>query len=554
MALVLIPLAMLIIFSFRSGTPWAPGGFTFSNYVRAYSNPQTYTIFFNTAVLAVFSTVLSVVVAVFFAFLTERTDMPFRNLSWGLMLIPMAMPGLLFAVSWTFLLSPRIGTFNIWIRGFLGLFGIELGEGPFDIYSLEGMIFLEGLRGVTTTFLIVVGTFRAMDPALEEAARTAGASNRTTFFRIFLPLLSPSILAASMYSFMTHLESLEIPIIIGLPARIFVFPSYIFFTTQRYTPPQYGLSAALGVTFLIVSILLVYWYRRYVGQAGRFATITGKGYRPRLIKLGNWRYPMFAVFVLYFMLTIGAPTLALAWSSLLPVPMAPSWDLIDNLSFRNYYEIFADRSIVDATINTIWVAVGAATFTMVLALVVAWVVVRQRIRWGAILDAITFLPHAIPGVIVAIALIFLFTQPLVAPLKLFGTLTSIIIGLTITYLAFGGRTMNSAVSQLHIEMEEAAMTSGAKWLTIMRRIVLPLLLPAFVSGWIWVASHALRNFSVPLLLASRDNKVLSVIMWHSWDDGYPGRTAALGILLIFALGIFTVVGRWVVSRLARQDA
>ncbi len=183
----------------------------------------------------------------------------------------------------------------------------------------------------------------------------------------------------------------------------------------------------------------------------------------------------------------------------------------------------------------------------------AWVIVRQKVKWGGVLDAITFLPHAIPGVIIGIALIFLFTQPLLLPLRLNGTLTIIILGLTISYLAFGSRTMNGAISQLHMEMEEAAMTSGATWLTIMRRIVVPLLLPAFVSGWIWVASHALRNFSIPLMLASRDNKLLSVVMWHSWDDGYPGRTAALGILLILALSIFTVGGRWIVSRVSRQE-
>ena len=173
-----------------------------------------------------------------FAFLTERTDLPYRNVAWGLMLVPMAMPGLLFAVSWTLLLSPRIGMFNVWLREFLDLFGIEVSEGPFNIYSLWGMIFLEGMRGVTTTFLIMVGAFRAMDPSVEEAARTSGASNFTTLRRVSLPLLTPAIFGATMYTFMEHLESLEIPIIIGLPARVFVFPTYIYFTTQRYTPDR----------------------------------------------------------------------------------------------------------------------------------------------------------------------------------------------------------------------------------------------------------------------------------------------------------------------------
>ena len=395
--LVIVPLATLIIFSFRLGNPWEPGGFTLEHYASAYSDPQTWSMFFNTALLAVFSTAISVGLATFFAFLTERTDMPFRNVAWGLILVPMAMPGLLFAVSWTFLLSPQIGLFNVWMRGVAGWFGVELTSGPLNIYSLWGMVLLEGLRGVTTTFLIMVGAFRAMDPSLEEAARVAGASGRRTFFGIFLPLLTPAILGATMYSFMTHLESLEVPLVIGLPARIHVFPTYIFYTTQRYTPPEYGLSAALGASFLLVSILLVYAYRYAMRQEGRFATITGKGYRPRVMALGNWRYVAFAVFFLYFTLTIAAPAFVLLWSSLLPVYMTPSWEMFSDLNLEHYREIFSDGDVWDATVNTIVIALGAATLTMLLSLVVAWVILRKRFRGRTLLDAVTFLPHALPG-------------------------------------------------------------------------------------------------------------------------------------------------------------
>ena len=553
MALVLVPLAMLVLFSFRAGSPWDPGALTLDNYIRAYRNIQTYTIFLNTALLATLSTALSVGIAIFFAFLTERTDMPFRHVAWGLLLVPMAMPGLLFAVSWTFLLSPNNGTINVLLRGLIGLFGIEVERGPFNIYSFTGMVFLEGLRGVTTTFLIMVGAFRAMDPSLEEAARISGASNTTTFFRVSLPMLTPAIMAAGMYSFMTHLESLEIPIIIGLPARIFVFPSYIFFTTQRFVPPQYGLSAALGATFLIISIVLVWWYRRVLSRTGRFATITGKGYRPRIIGLGKWRYVFFGIFVAFFLIPIGAPTLALLWASLLPVPQVPSLELLGQVSLNHYRGIFGRPDILKATVNTLWVTLGAATFTMVLSLVVGWFVIRQKARGAGFVDAVSFLPHAIPGVVIGIALIFLVSQPPLNALRLFGSIEIVILGLTITYIAFGSRAMTSAMAQLHTELEEAARTSGAKWRVVMQRIVLPLLLPAFISGWIWVASHALRNFSIPLMLAGRDNRVLSVILWRTWDDGSPGQTAALGVLLILALAVVTVGGRWLVARVSLQQ-
>ena len=551
--LIVVPLVTLLVFSFRLGTPWQPGAFTFQHYLTAYSDPQVYTMFANTAALAAASTTLALSIAVFFAFLTERTDMPFRNLAWGLMLIPMAMPGILFAISWVFLLSPKIGLINVWLRSLLALVGVEVNEGPLNIYSLWGMIFLEGIRGVTTIFLIIVGAFRAMDPSLEEAARVSGASHSTSFFRIFIPLLTPALFAAGMYSFMTHLEALEIPIIIGFPSGIYVFPTYIYFTAQRFMPPQYGLSAALGASFLVVSILLVYGYRRVVGQAGRFATITGKGYRPRLIPLGKWRYPAFGAFVLYFTLTIAAPTLMLLWRSLVRFYVQPSWSALAQVTLKNYWEIFAEEQILHALVNTIIVGVATATLTMVLCLIIAWVIVRSKLKGRALLDSLTFLPHAIPGVTIGIALIFLYLNPPLNYLPLYGTIWIIVLGLTVGYTAFGSRAMNGAVTQIHIELEEAGKVSGASWSTIMRRIIFPLLLPAFVGGWIWVASHSLRSFSVPLILSSKNSIVLSVVMWDLWNNGRAGPTAALGVLLILALAILTIGGRWIVSRVHRQE-
>lgn len=551
--LIVVPLLMLLVFSFRLGTPWQPGAFTFQHYLTAYGNPQVYLMFLNTVVLAGASTALALMVAVFFAFLTERTDMPCRNIAWGLMLVPMAVPGILFAISWVFLLSPKIGLINIWLRSVLALFGIEVSEGPFNIYSLWGMIFLEGLRGVTTIFLIVVGAFRAMDPSLEEAARVSGANNRTSFFRIFIPLLTPALFAAAMYSFMTHLEALEIPIIIGFPAGIYVFPTYIYFTAQRFMPPQYGLAAALGAIFLLVSVLLVVGYRRMIGHAGRFATITGKGYRPRLIALGKWRYPALGVFVLYSTLTILAPAAILLWRSLVRFYVMPSWSALAQVTLKNYSEVFAEEHIIAALMNTIVVGLATATLTMALCLITSWVIVRSKFKGRALLDGLTFLPHAIPGVTIGIALIYLYLNPPLNVLPLYGTIWIIVLGLTVGYTAFGSRAMIGAVTQIHSELEEAGKVSGATWSTIMGRIILPLLLPAFVSGWIWIASHSLRSFSVPLILSSKNSIVLSVVMWDLWNNGRAGPTAALGVLLILGLAILTISGRWLVSRLNRQS-
>ena len=547
-ALILVPLATLLLFSLRQGTPWDPGPFTLRNYEAAYGDSQIYLMFGRTIVFALLSTILSVVLAVMLAYLTERTDMPFRNVVWAVTLLPMAMPGLLFAMSWTYLLSPNIGLYNLWLRDMLELFGVELDSGPFDIYSFTGMIFVEGLRGVATNYLIIVGAFRNMDPAFEEAARMSGCSGWQAFRRIFLPLMTPIILAASIYSFMTHLESLEIPLVIGFPSKIYVFPSYIYFTTQRLSPPQCGLSAALGATFLIVSILLVIGYRRIQGANTRFATVTGKSFRPNRIKLGAWRWPCLFVFLTYLLVTVGGPGLILIWTSLVPFYSPPGLDMLGDLSLVHYFKVLQEPNVRGAILNTLVVATIAASLTMALSLAVAWVIVRTRHRARSALDALVFVPHALPGVIIGISIMLVFIQPPLSQFGLFGTSGLVAVGLTVAYISFGSRTMVGALTQLHQDLEEAGSMAGASWSQIMLRIILPLLATSFISGWIWVASQSMRNLSIPLMLSTRDSEVLSVVMWQKWGDGYPGQTAALGVLLILALAIIAAVGRFIAVR------
>ena len=549
---IVASLVFLFLFSLREGTPWDPGPYTLQHYVAVYSTPATYAVFFNTAVVAAASTAISLGIAMVFAFLTERTDMPFRNLAWGLMLVPIAVPGLLFAISWTFLLSPKIGLFNLWLRELFSVFGVEWSEGPLNLYSLWGMVFLEGLRGVTTIFLMVVGAFRAMDASLEEASSVAGASSWITFSRVTVPLLMPAILAAASYNFMTNLESLEIPIVIGVPAAIHVFPTYIYFTTQRFSPPEYGLAAALSVLLVLASILLVVWYRRTIAQASSFATVTGKGYRPRLLTLGKWRYPALGLYFLFFLFTIAAPLFALLWRSLFRYHTELSKEALLRATWDNYRAVLNTAGLVSTVLNTFWVTVGAATLTMFLSLMAGWVIIRGKFKGRASLDSLLFLPHAFPGVVIGLAFIFLCAQPPLSYLNLYGTVWLIILGLTVSYIPFGSRTMNVAVVQLHPELEEAAQVAGSNWPTLLRRIILPLLLPSFVSGWLWIASHSLRAFSLPLMLANRDSQVISMVMWRMWDDGSAGRTAALGVLLILVLALLTAAGRWLVNRLSRQ--
>jgi iron(III) transport system permease protein len=551
--LVIVPLLQLLIASFQGGTLIKPTGWTLKNYAAAYSSKATYAAIWNTLIYSLTATALSVSIAVLFAWFTERTDMPWRNVIWTLILLPIAMPGMLFAMGWTFLLEPSIGLVNVYARALLSLFGLDLTRGPFNIHTLSGLIFLDGIRGVTTIFLIIAGAFRRMDPSLEESAFASGASGFLVMRRITAPLLMPAIFAAGMYSLLVSLDSFELPLIVGLPGRVYVFTTLIYFSAQGLFPPNYGLASAFGMTFLLFGLILVGLNRLAVKDPERYSIVTGKGYRPRPIPLGKWRYVAFAMVSLYVFLTVLAPLAVLLWVSLLPFFQAPSRAVLQLVSLKNYFAVINQDLVIGAVVNTILVGVATATLVLLLAFAISWVVVRLKLPGKAILDGVAFLPQVVPSIIIALAMIILYARPPLSVLPIYGTIWIIVLGLATHYLAFGTRAMNGAVVQVSKELEEAARASGAGRMRMLFRITLPLILPAFISAWIWLVAHAMRAFSIPLILASSDTELISVRLWVMWERGESAKAAALGVMLIATLGVITALSRWLVVHMTPQE-
>jgi iron(III) transport system permease protein len=551
--LILVPLIRLILSSFQFGHPAMPEGWTLQNYLSAYSLPTFYRALATTIVLSAVGTGITMTIAILFAWLIERTDMPFRNLAWSLILIPMAIPGVLFALGWALLLAPKTGSMNLILRSGLELFGIHLAQGPLNIYSLGGLIFLDGLRGVTTIFLMVVGSFRMMDPSLEEAARVSKAGSVGTFFQVTLPVLLPAVLTAGMYEFVSSMESFEAPLAVGLPAGIFVLSTLIYFTVRLQAPVDYGLGAVYGVTYMIMLLFLLRGYRRAVRYTERYSTVTGKGYRPRVIALGKWRYPALAMFLVYFLLTVVAPFAILLWASLLPSYRPPSFEALALISLGNFAEVFSRPHFFTVVWNTLILMGLAATATMLLAFFVSWIVVRTKIHGRAILDGLLFLPHSIPGIVIALAMIMAYLTAPLSYLGIYGTLWIVAMGLIVSYIAFGTRLMNSSIVQIQKELEEAAYVCGATSTRTLLAITMPLLFPALAAGWIWVSVHALRAFSIPLMLGSKRNEVFSVLLWQYWSDGEVSLASTLGVVLMISLIPLTLLMRRFITQISGQQ-
>lgn len=537
------PIVCLFISSFKkTGLPGDPG-FTLINYLNTYSISYTYKLFWNSFVFSIGATTLSLLLGITFAWLIERTDTPLRSLLRVTIISIMGIPPIILAVSWVLLLSPRIGYFN---HILITLFKLE--NAPFNVYSLPGMIFVQGLALVPTTFLMLSPAFRNMDPNLEEVALVSGAGMFKLIRTIVLPILLPSILAASTFVFIAGLVVFDIPGIIGLPVRIMVISSQIFFATH---PPDgmadYGVVSALSMSYLAIISITMCIYFRLTRWVQKFTTITGKGYRPRAFSLGRWRYVAFSFFILYFFLAIVAPLGVLIWTSLIPYYSSFSFEKLGLLTLENYRIFLGHSKVILAIKNTFIVAVVSATAVALFSFVISWIVIRIRTKFSRILDVLAFTPLGIPHVLIGLALIYVYLTLKFIPI--YGSIWIIAVAYVTGYTSFGTRTMNGAMVQIHRELEEASHTSGASWLRTFIKITFPLLLPALISVWIWVAGHAMRELSAALMLLSGRNTVLTTLLWGFWEGGDMPIAAAVGVVLILFLVLLVGVAQLLASRI-----
>ena len=531
LAFTLAPLLMLILGSFSNST--ALGEFKnpgLQNYARAYLKKSTLVIMSNTLILTAGAVFLGLGLALVMAWLVERTNMPYRGIAFAAIPLTLAIPGVLHAIAWVLLFSPRMGYINRWL---MDLF--KLSSAPLNTYTLAGMIVLEALRVVPTAFLLMVPLFRNMDPALEEAAAVSGAGPFSRLHRITLRVLSSGIVAVLIYETITVLETFEIPGVLGLPARIYVFSTKIYAVTQGLETPDYGQANALAVAYVVMAAIGVYLYARAIRRADKFAVVTGRDYKPRRLDLGRWKYVALGGVFLYLLLTLVLPLLVLFWTSLIPFPTLPTVKSLSLVSLDNYRTIVIYGATWKVLKNTGLMVVVTAVGTIILSFLISWVLVRTRFWGRRLMDMLAFLPRSIPGIVMALALIWIFLE-LRPYVPLYGTVWLISLGFMMSFMAYGTRAMTASLLQIHRELEEAAYLSGATMLETFRKIHFPLLIPTFVGLGIWSLFLSVRITGMPLMLyEGSQNQVLSVFVWMLWDDGQMGAVCGLGTLMILFL-------------------
>jgi len=538
--LTLYPSFFLLYGSFTDAPLGVPGHFTLANYIYAYTDPESYRLLLTSFIFGIGASGLSVVLALVLAWITIRTNAPFRRLFELVAIIPNIMPPLLISISWVLLLNPSNGLINgTWMR----FTGAE--SALFNIYSIPGLIFVEGLILTPLAFLIIAAALKGMDPSLEESAKTLGSSEFGVVARITFPLMRPAILAAGTLNFVRALESFDTPAIIALPARIEVFTTKIWREALGSFPTNHNLAAAYGVQILVIALVFVYIYRHFTSKVESFSTVTGKGFQPHQIDLGRWRYLAAGIAFLLLMILVALPFLVLLLVSLMPYYHVPTWQTWQHLTFGNFTFILESTRAHRAFYNSMFLALVGATICMFLASLTAYMTIRTKIAGRGLLEGLVFIPWAFPGTALALGLLWAYVD---FPLPIYATIWIILIAYVTRFLPYGLRAVSSTIVQIHKELEEASIACGAGFIATFRRILMPLMRPGIMAGWIILATIFMREFSATLFLYSPGAEPLGPMMYFLYLDGQRGRVGAVGIIIsiicVFLIAIAQRLSRW----------
>ncbi len=520
--LTVCPVIMLVFGSFSEGLS-AFGSFTLEKYLSVYTDPEFGEVIGNTVIFVIGAAGVATILALFLAYLNNRTNIPFKFMFRIISIIPMMIPHVLFSVSWVLLLNPSNGILNLLLKQ---LFFLE--ESPLNIYSMTGMILVEGLLDLPIAYLIIAPAMASFDVALEESSRVCGAGNGLTLARITLPVLRPAILAAFILCIVRCVASFAVPSVIGMPGRIYVLATYIYQSVSTGFAADYGKAAAIGMSVLVTSIVLIYLYRYLTSSSEKYVTVSGRGYKPVVIELKKAKIPLFIIMGILSFVLIILPVFVLVYISLVPYSMVPGARAFSMMTFKHWTAVLKDPISLLSLKNSLFLGVVGATLGTVLSIYVAYAIVKIKSKASGILESLSFLSFSFPGIVIGVGFMWFFVRT-----PLYATIWALLIGYIATYLPYGIRPLTSAFVQIHSNLEESSMVCSAGSFTTMRRIVVPLLIPGIVSGWILMSTMFFRELTLSVVLSRPGTEVLAVQILRFSEDGLWGRLSALGIIMIF---------------------
>jgi len=531
--LVCYPVVMLLLGSFAPPRGVTNVWFSLDGYRTALLDDDARRAIFTTLWLAVVRATLGVSLAIFLSWAVTRTNIPGKRVFHNLLILNFFLPLLPQVVAWSLLLSPKSGIVNVWLRGLLGS---DSGSGPFNIYSYGGIIFLGSLGWAGFLYLLLSPAFQAMDAALEEAARTSGASSWRTVLRITVPILLPAVLGCFSLAFVRMVESFEIELLLGTPAHIYVFTTQIYYYIHQQQLPNYPPAIALSTVLIVLTLAVIAIQSKLLGKRS-YVTVSGKSYRRTPVDLGPWKWLVFAILLAFFFIHLAVPLFMLVVGSL----QRTTIDFrMDAFTF-DHWKILRDADVWQSLKNTLVVGLVASTVGMLLVSLCSYIVTRTKLPLRRPLDIFTWVPYMVPSFVLSVGFLWAVLKGIPLPFTLYGTLALLMIAFVVRLLPFGARLMNGTMVQLSSELEESARTLGASWVQSMRKIVLPLLSPSLAIGWLLCMITVIRDLSTIILLYGAKSKMLAITFYSYWTSGAIEDAAVIGLFMAM-VGLILVGG------------
>jgi iron(III) transport system permease protein len=537
--LVIYPVLTLLLGALTDTNPVVDGfslsHLSIANFLAVLVNPNVAEALFNTLIACGGGTLIAVVIGLAFSWIVVRTNTPFKGFIAAASILPLFAPPLVAGVAWTILGSPKTGLINTLFK-WAGL------DWHINLYSLWGLVFVFGIYYAPYVYMFTSSALRNMDPSLEEAAEISGASAFATLFSVTFPLIMPAIVSGMLLSFIVMLGIYGIPAVLGAPTNINVLTTYIFKLTN-WSPPLYNTAAAVAVLLMEVTGLLVFLQQRML--SGRsYTTVAGKAFRPRLLDLGRWRWFTFGLGLVYLVVVVILPSLALivaAFRKFMFIRDAASLFDMRQYSLMHFVSIFDNPLTLNSIYNAVEVGVITAVVGGALAFAIGYTIHRTNVGGRRVIDLITTIPVAIPGLVVGVAYLWAWIG---IPGGLYGTIWILALAFIARFMPDTVKALSTSFLQIHRELEEAAWVCGKGMFGTIRTIVLPLARPGVIASMTLLFVLAVRELGSSLFLYTSNTMVMSVLLLDYYEGGNIGKTAAFSLVQTILLGVLIGGANW----------
>lgn len=514
--MVAYPVFFLVVESLNTGEAgvFPPESYGFANFIDMIEDGR---VLWNTAYVALLATVMAVLIGLVLAWILTRTAIPGRARLERLMELPYYMTPLVGALAWGVLASPKTGFINQ--LGRLSGYDYDL----VDIYSPFGIAWVMALFEGTVAFVMISAAMKSMDPSLEESARVLGAGKMRVALTITLPMILPGIVSATIFVFAEMLSAFAAAFVLGIPARFVVVTTAIWQATSAY-PPEYGRAAAMGLSLFFVLALAI-GLARLVLAKGSYATITGKAFRPRPLRLGRRGWYLAALCWTYLTVAVILPMGSLLLTSFQRFATVIFSDM--QFTAQNYVTAMEIGTIGSALTNSLMLGLIVATIGSLLVGILVWVIYRSRAPGRGLVEYVVMFPQAVPRIVFGLGLLWAW---LIIPIPIYGTLWLLGIAYLTVLLPLGLRTLAGVVLQIDKSLEECARVCGASWSQQMRTVTLPLLRPGIVAAWLLIFISAVRELGASIFLMSANSKVIAPAIVNSWITASTELASAMALL------------------------